>query len=561
MKKNSIISKLKKKVTKKDLVIIIVCFILTLFRLLIDINMPMFIQSDAIYDDRLLFDYAHSLSEFHWLGVFQSLTLAKPIGYSLFVCITHFLHIPLSFMTMLYYIISILLFVISLKRIINNKLFLVILYIILIFCPITFGVGAFKVIYRNGVQISSTIMVIAATIGIFSRRNEKKKFIFWIIIETIFLSFFYFVKEDGIWLIPFVLVALLITFIYMLVENKKKLSKKMILLVVPFVFLGISSIAYKSINYYCYGEYTITDRTGTNFHLVLNDIMSIKSKHTKNSWVTKKTIYKALNASPTLSKYRKAIDDNMYVDWGLTSDGEMQTDLFYWRLRYSLAVGGLYDTSGKEVNKFYGKVHKELQEAFKNGKLEKEDNVYHVSSSLPNYNKKELKGLIKIVFPMLKVIYSYSSADSDIALLKSTGSAEQIELVRSFTKSKIYKDDKNSKSAAKIAINITKIYQIFGLKVGIIGIIGNLIFIVLSLFDIKNKRYERLPQLLIELGMIFTFILYYIVILWFGYKFTNQSGIIYGYMHPAHIILNILTIIGVYNIISITYNKIKLILQ
>ena len=146
--------------------------------------------------------------------------------------------------------------------------------------------------------------------------------------------------------------------------------------------------------------------------------MSIKSKHTKNSWVTKKTIYKALDASPTLSKYRRAIDDNMYVDWGLTSDGEMQTDLFYWRLRYSLAVGGLYDTSGKEVNKFYGKVHKELQEAFKNGKLEKEDNVYHVSSSLPNYNKKELKDLIKIVFPMLKVIYSYSSADSDIALLK-----------------------------------------------------------------------------------------------------------------------------------------------
>lgn len=546
----------KVKYKKIDLILSLICVILTVFRITLDIVVPVFIQADAIYDDRLLFNYAYSLSKFQWLGSFSQLTLAKTLGYSLFVVAAHYVHIPLSLATLLYYIGSVIILIFSLKKIISNKYFLYILYIILIFCPISFGVGAFKVVYRNGVQISTMIMVIASTIGVFKSRGTKNKLIFWTVLDSIFITFFYLVKEDGIWLMPFAIGGLIITFIYLFIENNKKINKKCLLLLIPILSLVIVLTGYKFINYKVYGEYTLTDRTGTNFHLVINDIMSVKSSHTKYSWVTKDTIYKVVNNSKTLYKYKDIIYDNMYEGWGMTKDGEIWADLFYWRLRHCISLTGLYDKGGKEVNDFYGKVHKELNKAFKDGRLKKDENSYHISSSLPNYNKNEIEQMKKLYLPMLKKIYSYSNALNDIGLYNSTGDYENIEFVRSFTRDKIYDGKNKEKWAINIEKRIIGVYQDCGLIFGIIGLIGNIIFYIFSINQFFKKNFNSLEQFLIQIGLFGTFILYYFIIVWFGLKFPDNVGIIYGYMHPAHIILNILTLVGIYNIIYVI-KKIK----
>ena len=549
-----------RKLRKSTKVILVVCAVLTLVRLIIDWNVPMFLQADALYDDGLLFGYAESLYRFDWLGAFGWGTLAKTVSYPLFICVAHLLKVPLATFTMLYYIAAVAFLVFSLRHFVKNKYFLAIMYILLIFCPITFGVGAFKVVYRNGVQIATTLMVIASAINVFFNRNNKKKLIFYTVLEALSLTYFYFIKEDGVWLMPFVIGMAIMTFVYLRGENKKakikrKLWKPALLLASPFALLGLTSVIYKSINYFAYGEYTITDRTGTNYSKVLNDIMSIKSTHTPHSWFTKEAYQKAVEASPTLSAYGDSLTSCMYEGWGMTDDGELQADLFYWRLRYCLAVEGLYDKGGKAVNEFYGQVHEELAGAFESGALDKETGVVHISSSLPNYNQEEFWGMIGQILPMTRAIYGYEIMGNDMALYKSTGSPEQIETMRKFTRSKIYDAENGEVERKTLEVTkfITRIYQACGLIVGVIGIIGNIIFFVVSILEFKKKKFEKMPQFLIELGLVLTYMIYFLAILWFGYKFTNNVGIVYGYMHPAHIILNVLTIVGVYNLIMFVY--------
>jgi len=552
-------SNYKKKNKTVDIILLVICFLLTFFRLFLDLNIPMFLQANAIYDDRLLFDYAVSISNSSWLGLFGQLTLAKPIGYPLFVVIAHKLSIPLSMFTIIFYIISLWVLIVALRKIIANKYFLTFLYIALLFCPITFGVGAFKVVYRNGVQIASTIFVVATAIGLFTRRDNVKKHFLWILFNSAFLSFFYIVKEDGIWLLPFEISALVITGIYLFFEFNKKIKKQMLLLFIPIVMLIVTVLSYCYVNYHKYGVFTITDRTGTYFHLVLEDMMKIKSDHTAYSWVTKDAFEQAVNVSPSLQLYKDALDDNMYLDWGLTEDGELQTDLFYWRLRYSLAVGGLYNSSGYEVNEFYKNVHSELQQAFDDGILQVDDG-FHISSSLPYYSDDEFNSLISQIFPMLNILFNYSIIQNDIALYESTGSIEQIQEVKDYTLSKIYNADDNNyivNMVFNIEKNIANVYMQFGLMFGIVGIIGNLVFIIKSVTNFFKKKFDNLSQFLIELGLMATFMLYFTIILWFSYKFTNRVGIFFGYMHPAHILLNILTIIGIYNLFNIMFDFCK----
>ena len=59
--------------------------VMTVFRVLAGLRIPYMILANQRYDDRLLFENAYDLLSGVWLGSYDSYTLAKGIGYPLFL--------------------------------------------------------------------------------------------------------------------------------------------------------------------------------------------------------------------------------------------------------------------------------------------------------------------------------------------------------------------------------------------------------------------------------------------------------------------------------------------
>ena len=76
-----------KLTSKKDFTkyLPIIMLLFTVFRILAGLRIPYMILADQRYDDRMLFENAYDLLSGVWLGDYDAYTLAKGIGYPLFL--------------------------------------------------------------------------------------------------------------------------------------------------------------------------------------------------------------------------------------------------------------------------------------------------------------------------------------------------------------------------------------------------------------------------------------------------------------------------------------------
>lgn len=247
--------------------IIILLIILTVFRIMLANKIPLYVQADAGYDDFMMMTYTKNLLDLKWLGNFNSLTLVKVSGYSIFLAITYLSGMPYTTMLILLYIISIIILLKGLNKFIENKYFIYILYLVLLFNPAMFHIENTLKIYRGGVIIISSLATIGSFIGLFGtvvNNNKLSSKIKWSLLAAISLIFFYFQKEDSIWILPFCICITIISFIYLFFQkgykSKLNLLKRNIILILPVISLIIAVNIYKTINYFNYGVYTVTDR-------------------------------------------------------------------------------------------------------------------------------------------------------------------------------------------------------------------------------------------------------------------------------------------------------------
>lgn len=538
-----------KNISLKTKLVVVIGFAVTIFRLVLDYAQPMFLQADAMYDDGLVFNQAWSLYLHDWLGSFGSLTIAKSASYPLFVVLAHYSHLPINTVHILYYCFSLIIFFVAARKILNNNTVLMLLiYTFCLFSPMTFELGVFKVIYRTGVLIASGLLVFSSAIGMYLNRKNKKEYNFWIVFLSIFISFFWFLKEDSYWVIPFIVTSIIILEISLYKEKADK--KEFLKPLIPLVVLLFAINSYKMVNYIKYGEYTITDRTGTYYKKVIEDLLEIKAKDKDNVWVTKEAYKKALKNSKTLNSLEPGLTQCMYRDWGLLKSGELSIDLSYWRLRYCIDEAGEYKKGGKYINNFYHKIHNELQTAFKEGKLEKNKNM-KISGQIPRINKKDEERFKGYYFKILQNTLSYSYNSDKIVYPSSTGPDEQIYKVQSFTHSKIYngKISKKDKKLMNCSKNIIRIYKKNAFYIIYLGIIGNVIYFVYCIRKFIKKEYDEFNRFIILLGLYLTSIFYYTVVVLFTLRFVNFEVSAFGYADPIRILFEILSIIGVYNII------------
>ncbi len=551
------------KKSRINRILIVAIIFSTLFRIYLAVKTPLYAQAGADFDDYLFVKYALSILSGGWLGPFDCKTLAKGASYSVFLAVNYLLGIPYSLELILTYITAVILFIIAIRKLISNKYFLLTSYLFLLFSPVMFHIENVQKIYRGGLIVSFALIIISAAIGLYTSRNDSRKTqLKWSLLLGFSLSFFWFLKEDSIWILPFVLGIILITIISSILQRKKIISR-IFISIIPIILLFSSILLYSYTNYKFYGEFTITDRSGTYFKEFIADILQIEDdENYQNVWITKKMMYKAIDVSPTLQSIKPYIDDMYKNSWALKENGEIEGDMIYWIIKEKVSDAGIYDKGGEYVNKFYQKIDTELNSAFKTGKLKKSKDKIYLSSmakgftinEIEKFNKKETKSAID-------TIITYK--ENETSIYEATGDYNNILNMQYLTNSTIILPGTGKKKLEFINVivnidtKIVEIYQKTGNLVFSISIIGLILLIIEAIYNFvtkKNNKYYEIALILICLCSSATalFIGVEWFCSWFGF-FKNRY--IYNYTCGIFPILQILESIGIYilfiNIINI----------
>lgn len=415
-----------------------VLLLMTVFRVLAGLRIPYMILADQRYDDRMLFENAYDLLNGVWLGSYDSYTLAKGIGYPLFLVLARKLCLPYSVLLSLLQAAGAWLFVRAISVRWRNPYGQALLYLLLLFSPISLTLLVTQRLYRMTIIPGMVLLVFSGMIGLTLRKEQTlKKQLPWAFLTGIALAFFWQIREDSVWVLPFITVMTVWNVGYVILILHKKLNTKSLLLhcltmLLPILLLFGSNMGISAVNRIHYGVFLTNDRTEGNFAALMSLFYHLDSKTETGSdiWISRDTIARAEADSPTLQQIQPLLDT--YVEDWATRDGEIPGDHFSWVLRDALQDSG-YAPDAVSAQTFYGNVLSELQAAVARGDLtEAQDGALYFSSQSRGILPAEIPGILSDTLQNVWKIAGYA----DCALsssAKSTGRLSDIRRMEAFT--------------------------------------------------------------------------------------------------------------------------------
>ena len=425
-----------KTIKKHKFIIFII--VLVLIKQLLMSHVSIFAIGDSGCDDQLMVKLSSNILNMNWLGGYNHLTHVKGVFFPLFLSFNTALGISYINAVTLFYSISCIIFVYSIKDILKKSWMKYVLFIVLLFNPIMYTSDVVQRVYRNSLTPSQVLLILSSFFYIFINRksNKNKKLLLMSILGGLTLASFYNTREDAIWIMPFVIVFTLIFVIEHIKINKKKSSiKRLIIFILPIVLLFITNISISLINYKVYGSYVRVDESGTPFAKTIEAMYSVPPKdnieYVSN---TKEKLERLYEVSPTLNSIKDQIEvrskafDKADRNPG---DGEIEDGWFWWVLRFAAYDKGYYKDI-KTADKFYNDITNEIKKAQEEGKIEKQRTM--PSPLMSPYRE----GYTSKLFSTLIDIYKFTNnfEGTGLGTELSVGSTKNIGLFEVLTNDK-----------------------------------------------------------------------------------------------------------------------------
>ncbi len=508
IQKKNIMKKISRTINIETykLIIVIVLLTISIIRILIQFRIPYCINPGEPVDDGLMQKIALHLFHGEYLGVYDEFTLCKNWVYSYLLAFCYKFLFPYPLLLGFLNIGSAYAVCRSFK---NNISFVprAIMYVLLIFSPITFAELPALRIYRNSIIQYFTLLVFAGFIGLFLRKEEKsiKPLIPWVVLECVSLPLFWFIKEDSIWILPFCVVITVLALVWVFIHQRENIIKKAIVFLGPFIATIIMSLGISFANYNHYGLFATDDRAHTEAANVYSAFLHIDHDYDDGGvWVTNEMFEQAATVSPT---FAPIWEEMKVLPHYKEENGEVLGDVFMWRIRHAMNEMGYY-TDAAETNEIYKKINNELQEAFNNGSLS-EDNYIHISKLMKGLSIDEI---IECIPKAVKNMYHVSVyGDLELVGLASTGDLKKISTQQYLLGLNTYMrmptdfqtDINNYGNHLIEKINIIiAIYQRFGIVLDILAIIGFVVFFVALVYYMSKRDYKRLNLFIVMCGII-----------------------------------------------------------
>ena len=410
----------------------IVILLFTLFRILAGIRIPCMILADQRYDDRMMFENAGNLINGVWLGDYNSYTLSKGISYPLFLVLARKLFLPYSALLSLLQAAGAGLFVRAISLRLQNPYGRAALYLLLLFSPVSLTLLVTQRLYRMAIVPGMVLLVFSGMIGLTLRKDQPlKRQLPWALLTGLALAFFWQIREDSVWIMPFIAVMTVWNIGYVILVLHNRISRKQILLhclvlILPMFLLFVGNSGIAAINALHYGVFLTNDRTEGSFPELMSLFYRLESDTTVSSdiWISRDTIAKAENVSPTLQQLCPLLDT--YVEDWATANGEIPGDHFSWVLRDAVQDSG-YAEDAVSAQNFYNSVFSELLTAIDQNELSlKQDGAVYFSSQSRGVPVGEIPGILSDALQNIWKIAGYT----DCALSSSARSAGRLSDIR-----------------------------------------------------------------------------------------------------------------------------------
>lgn len=420
--------KIKRLLTGKSEVWVYITLV-TLIYLLLASGKFFLLLPEAGHDDGLLLKISKALSSGDWLGSYNNLTLAKGISYPLWTALAHTVDVPLWLANSVLYIIACLAIAFALRSLIKRKELLIAFYVLILFNP-----AITPRAYRDSIAPAIIMIVLAWVIGLFvtiqkletakqakSVKNTEKEFLVYTLFGLFALPFWWYLREDYFWLLPFVVTALLFTIIIALKRFKhKELNVRQIFIVtmavtLPFVLTFIAGYGIATCNKNAYGRFVINDYTSKDFTGAYGALTRIRDDDKSVTVpVSEEMREKAYGVSPTFSQLKECLDS---VDEGECEffknnsrvKGEYEGGWFFWALRWGVQEEGYYKNA-QSAEGFYDKLSDEINQACDNGQL---DCAYGERASLsPPYNQRIINPIMERIPTAIAYVASFKGVEN-----------------------------------------------------------------------------------------------------------------------------------------------------
>lgn len=491
------------KYIKKNWFIILI-IIVTILRFLISFKLPNFYIVNLQYDDKLMINLSRSIMKGEYLGRYNNFTLIKGIVFPLILSFTTLLHLNFSLFLTILYILSCIYFTLSLEGIIKSKKYLLIIYVLLLFNPISYSSELFQRLYRNSISIMELLFFLGIIINIIKNNKIKDYVLLGIILSIMFLT-----REDNIWTI----VIIFVLFLYKI---------KNIRIIIPIIILVFSLNMISFINYKYYGIYTYNEINKSEFHKTYMKILKIKdNKKLDNVSITKETLHKIsdLTNSFSISKndldsfYKSLADDN----------GEINNGNIIWYFRLLIYEKNRFQTA-KESEEFYKKLGEEIDKL----KLDREFTIPSIFINTPTIS--ELKKLPKNIIKSIIYTSSYKNVKT---LTNFDGYRYDPHTNAYIIRYDNYSDTENIVKKNSIIYEIMR--QIYKYITIILSILSLIIYV-------KNiKKFDNINKIL------HIVLISYLLIL-FGVTYTHITAfysIRYFYLGNVYILQNIFILLNI----------------
>ena len=508
---------------KKHKYIIGVILISIIYFIFTSVQNPVFYYL-AGYDDLYILASSMFMLDFDWLGFFNGTTLTKGPGASIFIAISNVIGLTLTQAQFLLYIGGAILLCHTLKKVIKSDFLRLLVFTVILFNPVMYSASLMRV-YRDSVNSSFLLYVIAFAFGIFFNYKEKvKKILPYMIGFGVFSTWMAITREETIWISPFILGSSVITILFIIFDKEclDKLKKILLYLIPIFIYL-IAILGICTLNKIAYGEFIRIEQNSKPYKNFVKAITSVDvEKPIISVPLQKEARKKIYEVSPSFKELENYFENdealNDFIKQGKI-EGEIEEGWFLWAVISAVHEKG-YDKDLVTLNNYFRKVTDEVNKAFEDGRLKKEDNPASIfdEENFPVF----LENIRKAFEFQLEVNDVKIKIDEDKEYLENELISQErrdvfVEITgNSSTNSKTYnyKVDEIKLKALEL---ITNIYKKLNKPLFLIGIVMYVLMII-RFFFIKN-RFGNYKEIIILTSFI---MLYFIRLVVIGYTETKM---------------------------------------
>lgn len=552
----------------------IICIIVfAIIKQILVANIPITPYPNQGYDDNMMVDMAVQIRAGDWLGEYTSNTLVKGSFFPFLLAVINYLGFSYIGVMNLIYTIACIYFIYTIKDIFKTKKSLFAIYLILLFNPVSYAFWTLQRVYRNGITLAQAIVVIGSLFAMYQRRNKKvRDMLPFAIIGGLTLASLWLTREDGIWILPFVLVVtliVLISILYMKIKEKKKfkitktLVGKVIVSILPLIILFGSMNVIRTINYAKYGVYVYNEINDGYFGKVIKAMYSVKTdEDIQYVTVTRNKLNKIYEYSETLSSIKPQMEASMDAwDYNDRHPGDTQVEdgWFWWALKEAGENAGIYENA-QTANEFYRKVYEEIEQAKKDGNLETQMSM--PSNLMSPWKASYWTELPKTMIEITWYIINFEDVETVNYAVDIPDDADGIRRFEAFTNNLAVgnTEDTNvdyiTKYTEKYVDRLNFIGNIYQISGAVIAIIAFICYIIMTMKLIKSKdKSDTLDAWLLITGVGLSLV---VLILGVSYNhITSCYSKYYMYLSGAYPLVTIVCIASICYILErINWKKI-----